>query len=226
MGKNVEDVVDAQIRRWQSERRAKDEAKTEKTVAKPVVTISREYGARGADIGRAVAKALEFGIWDHEIVHAIAEKTGAREALLDTLDEHARGAMEEIFGALSGRDLEAHAYARQLGGVIRSVAHHGAAVIVGRGGQYIVDPASSFRVRILQPLDERAADFAKRHGLDEAGAIEKIEKVERDRQAFVRQHFGEDVASPGAYDLVVNRAGKTVEQTTAMIVAAYRALYG
>ena len=135
-GKNVEDVVDSQIRRWQSERKAKAEEKKSQAATQPVITVSREFGARGAEIGREVARALGFGIWDHEIVHAIAEKSGAREALLDTLDEHARGAMEELLATLRGQDDEALAYAKQLGGVIRSVAHHGAAVVVGRGGQF------------------------------------------------------------------------------------------
>ena len=50
-----------------------------------------------------------------------------------------------------------------------------------------------------------------------------MKTVERDRQTFCKQHFGEDVTSSEHYDIVVNRAGKTVAQTAAIISAAYRA---
>jgi cytidylate kinase len=223
----VDALVESQIRRWLAEREKwrEDARREEPPTIQPVITISREFGARGAEIGALVGEELHFSVWDHEIVHAIAERSGARERMLDSVDETARGAILDMLSSWRG-DEAALAYARQLGGVIRSVAHHGAAVIVGRGGQFIVRDDPSFRVRIIQPLEERVADFASRHHLNQESARNRVETVERDRQAFCRQHFDRDVALPHHYDVVVNRMGKTVTQTVAVIVGAYRALHG
>ena len=94
-------IVDRQVRRWEflrEERRA-----SAKRVHWPIITIAREFGARGEALGRTLAEGIDFSFWDQELVHAMAEESGANEAFLATVDEYRRNVIEDsVDGALMG----------------------------------------------------------------------------------------------------------------------------
>lgn len=193
----------------------------------PVITVSREFGAQGAAIGEAVARKLGFSFWDREIVHAIAERSGAPERLVESLDEHSRGHLDDLItGALSGFRSTEYAYVRQLYRVLRTIHEHGAAVIIGRGAQYVLEDVDCLRVRVICPLAERVAAYAKREGLSQEQADAKVRQVERDRRTFVRQAFDRDVTDENAYDLVLNRAGFSIDSAAEVVISAYHAKLG
>jgi cytidylate kinase len=212
------------VRRW---RLAQAEKKKEEARPTPVIAISREFGAQGARIGKIAADALDFEFWDQELVHAIAERTGVSETLVETLDEHARGALDDLIAAsLIGDRGTEYTYLRELHRVVHTVQKHGAAVIIGRGAQFILKPSECLRVRVIAPLTDRIAGFAEREGMTLAEADAHVKAIEKDRRTFIRQTFHADVGDPGHYDLVLNMAALTVEAAGAIVVAAYRARFG
>ena len=161
---NFLQVVERQCRRWelqQAERRARA------PVHWPVITVSREFGARGEALARLVALRTGFSFWDVELIHALAAESGASEAILRSLDEHRRNALEDsIEGALMGGQYMNSEFVRGLMRLIHTIASHGAGIIVGRGAQYVLaEPA--LRVRVVCPLGERIRGYASRRGLDE-----------------------------------------------------------
>jgi hypothetical protein len=156
-------------------------------------------------MARRVAERLGFAFWDHEVVHEIAMQSGASKKLVSSLDEHARGAFDDLIAsAIFGAEGTADQYARELVRVQHAIAAHGAAVIVGRGTQFVLAPDTLLRVRVVCPLDKRIAGYAQRQGIDLAEAERKVREIENDRRAFVRQRFDRDVTDPVHYDLVVN----------------------
>jgi cytidylate kinase len=220
--RSIGEIVDAQVRAWDIERMRSREAPTNRALPTPCIAISRELGAGGAEIGKILAATLGLRVWDHEIVHAIATESGVRESLLDSLDEHARSSLVEFLGALSGHDEPALAYATRLGTVLRTVAHHGKAVLIGRGAQFLVPRERALHVRIVAPEALRVRAVAARLGLDAAAAEKLTADTERERRAFHMRHFGADGSDPGLYDLVINRAGLSFAGAAVVIVAAYR----
>lgn len=219
----VEQLVERQVRRWELEKQRRPKAPRVEPPP-PVITISRAFGAEGAAVARAVAERLGFGAWDHEILHAITERTGMTESLLESLDEHARSLLKDIMASVRGED-DALTYARQLVQVIHTLAHHGGAVIVGRGAQYVVPPARCLRVRIDAPIEHRAASYAARRGIDQAGARAEVERIDRDRRQFCLQHFGQDPEVLAQYDLVINRASFTIDAAARIIDEAFKARF-
>ncbi len=59
-------IDDVQVRRWLVDRE-RQRQRTASHGRVPVITVSREYGARGAAVGRIVAKRLSFQFWDREL---------------------------------------------------------------------------------------------------------------------------------------------------------------
>jgi cytidylate kinase len=222
---SIQQVVDRQFRRWEILRQHR--AREEKLVHWPIVTIEREFGARGEALGRILAEQIGFTLWDGELVHAVAEQTGANESLLRSLDEHRRNAIEEsIQGALLGGRHMTSEYLRRLMKLIHAIAAHGGSIVVGRGAQYIVSPSAALRLRVVCPLDQRIRGYAERQGIDEGRARSVVERSDAERTRFVRQYFSRDPAVEADYDLVVSTGTFPLEQAAGIVLTAYEAKFG
>lgn len=227
MGRSIEAMVEEQVRRYRAKQAALARARVPDAPAPPVVVVSREFGAGGGRIGASVAETLGFELWDRALVQAIAERSGASEALVETLDEHARTALEDLIAhSLMGKEATEHDYLLHLHRVLHTVTSHGGAVIVGRGAQFVVDPARSLRVRVIAPFEERVAAYAEREGIELEEARRRVRERDADRATFIKRYFRADPAAPRHYDLVIHRAGFSEAQVAEVVVAAFRARFG
>jgi cytidylate kinase len=222
----TQDLVEQQILRWQEQQRERRAEEKAEEKPPPVITISREAWARGTQLGALVAKHLGYDFWDQEVVHRIAEETGASENFLRALDEHARGVVEDVVaGVLAGDKFTRSEYMSHLLRVTHAIARYGRAIIIGRGAQFALPRDSALRVRVVCPVEQRTQNFARARGLGEKEARIEIERIERDRRAFIQQQFKADVTDPCHYDLVVNAGRLTLEQGAAVIERAYEARF-
>ena len=69
MARSIDALVEEQVRRWQLAG-----SKKEAEPRPPVITVTGQHGARGDELSRAVASALEFDHFDREIIHLIADR--------------------------------------------------------------------------------------------------------------------------------------------------------
>jgi cytidylate kinase len=202
MTRSIEAMVDEQARRWQlvrSERREEHR--------RPVVTVSRQHGAGGGEVARSLATELGLDLFDREIIQRIAESTHLSERVVSSLDEKDRELLADWLSALSSRGyLSPMEYRYHLSRAVGAVAHHGGAVILGRGAHLILGAGEALRVLVVAPLETRVRAVMGREGLCERDARQRIVTVEADRKAFLMKHFHADFADPTTFDLVVNTA--------------------
>jgi cytidylate kinase len=224
---STHDLVEQQVRRWIAEQeRRRGHSDRVAAPPRPVVTISREAGSKGTTLGRLVADKLGFRLWDQELVQRVAEQSGASEALFAAVDERARGAIDDLLTAILVGDAGTEAeYMASLLRVIHSVAQHGSAVIVGRGAQFVLDPGTVLRLRVVGPIESRTRELASMRNLSEREARAEVERIDRERLGFVRHHFHRDAADPSAYDLLVNSVHVPPERAVDVVVAAYHAKF-
>jgi cytidylate kinase len=222
--RGVRALVDEQVGRWTTDRQ---DMETGMQGPWPLVAISREFGALGAAVGTRVAERMGFSFWDQEIVSAIARETGAREALLDSLDERSRNAIEDVVSSMLMGEMTTRAeYMQQVVRIVRTVEEHGAGVVVGRGAQYILDADRALRVRTMGAQGRRIEAYANRQGIAHREAERKVVSMERDRHKFIRQHFNRDVSAPSDYDLLINTTTLSVDSAASVVIAAYQAKFG
>lgn len=220
--RNVGAMVDEQIKRWELERARRTD---EDRAIHPVIAVSRQYGARGAAVAHVVAERLGFSYWNRQIVEEIARHAKVSDLLVRSFDEHHRATIvETVRSMMVGGTLSASEYFRELAYVIHGIAAHGDAVVVGRGVQFLIGK-DVLRVRVVAPFEDRLRGLCERRGLTEAAARQQILDTDADRTAFVRDHYGRDVAEEGAYDLHVNTATLGVEASADVIVTAFRARF-
>jgi len=225
--RDVQRIVEEQVGRWavQRQKRMRGEAPTSVATDAPwpLITVSREHGSLGSAVAEEVAKLLKYSFWDQELVHLIAKQSGAEEALVASVDEKTRGAIEEFVSRLLvGLETSVADYVGSVGRVVRTLEKHGSAVVVGRGANFVLDPRLVFRVRVVCPEDIRIDRIAELHGLNRKDAERHVREVGRQRRNFIRQHYDRDIADPNCYDLVINTGHISIQSAADIVVDAYR----
>jgi hypothetical protein len=219
----VDGIVEHQVRRWQFQPPEGGSAETHW----PVVAISRESGSLGLALGRRVAERLAFTFWDQDIVTAMAERLHLDPREVLAIDEHAPGAIEALMTAVrlaNGKLI--HDYREQLCLLFQSIAHHGQAVIVGRGAHCVLTSAQALRVRLVAPLKQRVADFERTCQTTHEEAVRQVAAGDKERAEFVRRTFQMDVADPTLYDVVINVSTYSPVRAESMVLMAYLAKFG
>jgi cytidylate kinase len=225
LSRNVFQIVERQCRGWelqQDKRRKKPAAQLW-----PVILVSREFGARGEALAKSIGERVDFFVWDGQLVHAVAEESGANEAVLRSLDERRRRVIEDsIEGAFLGGAYMESEYLLGLMKLFHTIAEHGQGIIVGRGAEYVLPAETTFRMRVVSPLQEKVRSYAARHGIDEGQARREIEKGEQERLAFIRRNFFRKSFEPSDYDIIVNSGTLPFGRLVDVVLESYEAKFG
>jgi cytidylate kinase len=178
-------------------------------------------------VAQAVGERLGWQVYDHELVEQIARELGVRTELLESLDEKRADWLGELFQLLfTGEAVSETAYAHHLAQTLFALAAHGECVVVGHGGAQILPPTTTLRVRLVGPRRERVAAVQRQSGRSHEEAERWVDQVDRERRAFIQEHFHKDPADPEQYDLLVNAFRLSPTQCADLIVAALRQLQG
>jgi cytidylate kinase len=201
-------------------------AETSRTPAAAVtIALARQMGTPGTLVSREVGRRLGWPVYDHELLERMAGEMGLRVNALESFDERRQNwlhVMLEGWGQVP--TINESWYTRQL---VETVVHLGASgqcIIVGRGAGHILPPATTLRVRLIGRLEDRIAFLAKRDGISNHEAAQKIENTDRERLQFVRTHFQQDVTDPLNYDLLLNMSRWTVAEAGESMVTAVKQL--
>jgi len=215
MTRTIEAIVEEQAHRWQLRREEK-----QAEPRRPVVTVSRLHGAGGDNVAGTLATELGFDLFDREIIQRIAESTHLSERVVSSLEKDQEVLTDWLASIASRSYLSPVEYRYHLSRVVGAIAHHGGAVVIGRGAHLILGQGEALRVLVVAPLETRVRAVMEREGLGEREARRRIVSVEADRKAFLMKHFHSDFADPAMFDLVVNTAVLGVGGACAAIRAA------
>jgi hypothetical protein len=222
---SIDLFVNQQILRWQEERRIAERKRL--GPQQPTICISRQYGARGGEMGRRVAEYLGFRYYSQELIHDIAEAAHVRQQVVESLDERVQDGISEWVAGLIKRGVFAPSdYLRNLSKVVLTLARHGRGVIIGRGAHFILDPKTTLRIRTIAPLEARVARIAERDALAPEAARATVLRIDGERVAFNKQHYGVDIADPNHYDLVVNIGTLGIEGAADATIRAFETRFG
>lgn len=125
-----------------------------------IITISRQYGTGGREIGRKLALHLGIPFYDRELITRAAKKTGFDEKLFDQLDKRATNSFLyslTMFGSvgLNGMSLTDQLYLAQ-SNIIREMAEDSSCVIVGRCADHVLrDFPNKFDFFIHGSIEDR-----------------------------------------------------------------------
>lgn len=214
-------IVEDRIKAWEIEK-FRNKNFTSLKDKFPVITISREFGSRGAALAQWIGDRTGFKVWDREIIEAIAEELGSDQKFIESLDENRREMIEDaILGFMQNVNTNVN-YLRTLVRIVKTVEDHGNAIIVGRGANYICLNQDTVHTRVVSPVKKRAAEYAERKSVTTDEALADIDRKDKERANFVKYNFKSDVNNASDYDIVLNSGTLSLDAMMNIVMEAYR----
>ena len=188
------------------------------------VAVSREAGARGGTIAKAVGRLLGWQVFDHEMLDFLLGNTDARADLLAEMPGPTRDWADARCDALvRDRGLDASDPLAELARLTLTLAARGETVLVGRAAGFLLPAESTVHVRVVAPAGQRIAYLAQWLRLTHDEAAAEMARRDDQRAAMLTALAGRDAADPTGYDLVLNSARLGLESCAELIAHAVRA---
>ena len=203
---------------------------------KIVITIARQYGSGGREIGEKVAEALGIKHYDENLITLAAREGNLDETVASKADESAANSLlytlalgSNFFGSAMNfgykPPLNDKLFLLQ-SDVIRRAAEEGSCVIIGRCADYVLrEHPKRLSVFVYGDLASRKQRVMERHeGITEAQAIDLINKTDRRRSSYYNFYTGNKWGKYDNYHLAVNSSLLGIDKTAEMIANAARLL--
>ena len=203
------------------------------TMAKKlIITIARQYGSGGREIGERVAELLGVPLYDKEIITDAAAKGSLDEDVIKKVDESAANSL--LYTLAMGSNVLGttmhFGYKMPLNDklfilqseVIKDYAKEGSCVVIGRCADYVLrDEENVLRLFIYGDLDHRQARVAKRHPeIKSSQIIDVINKTDKRRSSYYNFYTGNKWGKYDNYDMAINSSTLGIEHTAQVIYAS------
>jgi len=218
----MEDLITRQINFWEKSRK---KPAVQKSLSHKNLTISQQSASHGLELGKAVAKRLGWQLYDKEIVNYISDNTHVRKHMVELFDEKTRSEMDTLISTVMDKNaINKEIYFKQLTKTIVTLGRHGNAVIIGRGGNFILPDSFALKICVLRDFSDRIKEALLKTG-SESDAEKELKKNDIMRSLFIRKNFGKDADHPSNFDLVVNLSKMDIPTAENIIVNALCAKY-
>ena len=176
-----------------------------------IVTISREFGSGGRELGKRLAEELGIPCYDHQIIEMIAKENGFDERYVANVSEKSieaaypmtighRFAMPSM--EIMEQPIRVAAAQRQ---IIENFAKQGDCVIIGRCADYVLDGTEGLiRVFLYADIKVREERVRERNLYADKDVLKNIHRIDRERRDYNRYYAGRDWEKPENYDLLIN----------------------
>lgn len=168
-----------------------------------IVTIAREHGSSGKQIGKMVAKKLGIPFYYKEMMTLAAQESGLDKEFVAEINTNSPSILHNLY---LNTDVIKLAVAAQ-DKVIRKIADQGSCVIVGRAADYVLREYDNvFKVFIYAPDEFRISRIMELYGDSYEDAKRNIYHSDEARAYYYRQISGLDWGDKHNYDLIINSA--------------------
>ena len=195
-----------------------------------IITIGREFGSGGRELGRKLAEILGFDYYDKEIVEKVALETGFSQDYIEQMGEYARGKSELSFafsnpgvpGIMGGMSASDFLWVIQRK-VILDLAEKGPCVIVGRcADQILKDRDDVLRVFIHASDQFRAERIVRLYGESEKKPEKRLADKDAKRRVHYKHYTGEEWGDTFTHHLCLDSSVIGVDKCAEMIVSVMK----
>ena len=221
-------LIEQQIQRWLMLQQAQEQQSRPcpAEACGHYIAISREAGASGEQIGRAVSEELGWRVLDRELLALVAKAASCSPTDVEMVDETSMRWVTELFNHwIDHAPVNHEKFLICLAAVLRAATRNDNVVVVGRGAHFLLPRAEGLVVRVIAPKQFRAEQVQRVRGLSSREALEWVEQTDRERRQFVEQHFHHDVNDMHLYDLVLNVEKLGIAGTAKQIAATARLVF-
>lgn len=182
---------------------------------KIIITIGRQYGSGGAEVGKKLGQKLGIEVYDKEILKMTSEESGIRESYFHLADERAgkkllykiiQSMVPENTNPSLGNDLvSADNLFRFQSSVIRKLAQEQSCVFIGRCAEHVLAGTENLvRIFIYADMDARFERIKAKGYYEEEDIIKNIKRMDKERREYHNYFTGKDWEALENYDLILN----------------------
>jgi shikimate kinase len=173
-----------------------------------ILTISKEFGSGGTQIGQAAAKLLNYEFIPLKKIHEDAKRTGKQ---WERATEDYAGGYTTLWEKYDWSFMGFVALSQS---IIFKYALQDNIVIMARGGNILLrDVPHCLKIRVIAPFEKRVETTAERLEIAKESARKIVEKADRELAYAINQMYGREVNAPETYDLIINTEQLNPENT-------------
>ena len=198
---------------------------------KIIITIARQYGSGGREIGEKVAAKLGIPLYDKLLITEAASRGKLDENVSKMADESSANSL--LYTLAMGSNMLGttmhFGYKMPLNDklfilqseVIKDYAQKGSCVIIGRCADYVLrDEKNTLKIFIYGDLDHRKARVAERHPeIKTSQIVDVINKTDKRRSSYYNFYTGNKWGKYDNYDMAINSSTLGIEGTARLIYA-------
>ena len=196
-----------------------------------IITIGRQFGSAGREIGYKVAKDLGIKLYDKEMLARAAKESGLCEELFETHDEKPTNSflyslvmdtysLGYSSGSYADMPINHKVFLAQFD-AIKKIASEGPCILVGRCADYALeDNENLLSVFIHADLDARIRRIARIYDLTDAKAKDMIMKTDKKRASYYNYYTSKKWGDLKSYDLCIDSSILGIDGTVELIKQA------
>lgn len=194
-----------------------------------IITIGRQFGSGGREIGEKVAQRLGYAFYDKEILTMAAENSGFSPSAMQHYDEKPSGSLIYSLYMTGAATSDTLPLNQQLAfaqfNVIRKVAQADNCVIVGRCADYVLrEKTNLLTVFLHAPMDYRVDRVMAENSIDSRALAEKtIKKQDKSRADYYNFFTHKKWGDAGSAMLSIDTSTLPSDQV-AEVIAGYAML--
>lgn len=195
-----------------------------------IITITRQFGSGGHDIGKALSEKLDIPFYDKELISIAAKESGIAPEVFETVDEKATNSLlyslsmgfnhySNGFTATEDLPFNDRLYILQHK-IIKELAEKENFVVVGRCADYVLrENPNVVKVYIYADIESRIKRAVERHDIDSVRAKQAVVKADKNRANYYSFYSGKKWGLADNYDLCINSTNLTVDQAVEVILS-------
>ena len=194
-----------------------------------IITIGREFGSAGREIGYKVAEAFNIKLYDKEMLARAAKESGICEEIFETHDEKPTNSflyslvMDTYSMGYSGNTytdmpINHKVFLAQFD-AIKKIADEGPCILVGRCAEYALESYKNvISVFIHADLEARIRRIARIYDLTDAKAKDMIIKTDKKRSSYYNYYTNKKWSDAESYELCLTSSELGIEGTAKAII--------
>ena len=193
-----------------------------------VITIGRQYGSGGREIGERLAEYFGITCYDNELLSRAAKESGFCEEMLENHDERPTSSFlynlvmdTYSFGYNASHFVDmpiSHKVFLAQVDTIKKIASEGPCVIVGRCADYALnDLKNCVHIFIYGDEETKVKRIMKKYDMDAAKAKDTCIKKDRQRQSYYNYYSSKKWGRADSYDLCINSSVLGIDGTVKLL---------
>lgn len=196
-----------------------------------IITIGREFGSGGRELGRRLAEVLGIAYYDQEIISEIAKRTSLSEQYLQAIVEHQSlfsfpiHIGRSFYPSVNPAFEQTMKVYQEQARIITEMVAKSDCVIVGRCADYILREQNPFRIFVYANMESKIKRCREKgpenEKLSDKELRQKISGIDKKRAKYYELYTGHSWGDKLNFDLCVNTTQTVIKEIVSVIAKLF-----